>query len=234
MKKRYFIVIAFGLLIFNACKKDEIDTVNITGNVKNNCTDSGWANVTVHLFTNYLHSSLFKHKSSTDEISTVTNSRGDFVFSNFSINQNSDYSYTLSIDDLDHSIGGIPPQDFGHTGISREIDKSNSQNFIQIGLEGAFYLLNYHLPVGTIITPPDSFGMQIYQPIYHKNMPQNLWQSYWGNVTNINYNTVENMGGFPMGWWYFTLNKTKGGVFSTIHDSIYLDMGCNANYNIPW
>ena len=227
-------LIIFILFLFGSCKKDKIDVVNIAGNVKNNCTDSGWANVTVHLFTNYSHNTLFNKKNSSDEVSVVTNSRGDFVFNNVSINHNSDYSYVVSIDDLDNSIGGNTPSDFGHTGVSGEIDKSNPGGFLQLGIQGDYWLISFHLPAGTVITPPDSFGLLSVQPIYHKNMPQNVCNTYWGNVTNINSNTILNGGGYPMGMWYFTWHKTKGGVQTIIHDSIYLGLGKMANYNIPW
>ena len=88
MKKNFFIVFILALFLFSSCKKDRIDVVNIAGNVKNLCTDSGWANVTVHLYTSYSHSSLFNKKNSTSEISVVTSSKGDFIFNNFFYNLN--------------------------------------------------------------------------------------------------------------------------------------------------
>jgi hypothetical protein len=99
---------------------------------------------------------------------------------------------------------------------------------------GRYYRLNFHLPAGAAITSPDSFGVKIEQPIFHRNMPENVCNGYWGNVTNINETTILNSGDYPMGMWYFTWSITKSGVHTVVYDSIYLDMGANANYNIPW
>ncbi|MEI6487943.1 MAG: hypothetical protein WCP52_03220 [Bacteroidota bacterium] len=234
MIKKVFMAIVLVLVLFNSCKKDQIDVVNISGNVKNNCTDSGWANVTVHLFTNYSHSSIFNKKSSSDEISTATNANGDFVFSNFSINHNSDYTYIVTIDNLDHYIGGNPLSDFGHSGISGEINKDNPSNFLHLGIQGTFYLINFLLPNGTYITPPDSIKIKLSQPVFHRNMPQNLWEVDLGAGSNINYTQINDFGGYPMGMWHIYLTKIKNGMTSNIHDSIYLNMGGTGNYHIPW
>jgi len=223
------IIIIVTLLLFNSCKKslkDQISVVNIKGNVKNNCTDSGWANVTVHLNTN--------NNGSSNQISTVTDSRGDFVFSNVSINNNSDYTYTVSIDNLDHYIGGVPPGDYGHTGVSGEINKDSPGNFLHLGIQGTFYNVNFHLPNGTYINPPDTIKIKMNQPVFHRNMPPNVWQIDLGAGTNVNYTQINEIGNFPMGMWHLYITTIKSGVTTYVHDSIYLDMGCNANYNILW
>ena len=234
MKKNFFIVFILALFLFSSCKKDRIDVVNIAGNVKNLCTDSGWANVTVHLYTSYSHSSLFNKKNSTSEISVVTSSKGDFIFNNFSIDQNSDYSYIISIDDLDNYIGGVPPGDYGHSGISGDIDKNNPANFLQLGIKGTFYSLNFYLPNGTYINSPDTLKISMAQSVFHRNMPQNVWQVNLGAGTNINYTQRNNIGNFPMGMWQLYITKIKSGVTTNIHDSIYCGLGAIANYNIPW
>ena len=85
MKIKNLITMMLSLLLFYSCKKDKVENVTISGNVRNDCTGIGFANVTVYLINNYSHSSLFNKKNSSDKTTAITNSNGDFVFNDYPI-----------------------------------------------------------------------------------------------------------------------------------------------------
>ncbi len=217
-KKLNSLLIIAVLLLLNACQKDDITTnVTVKGNVRNNCTGKGFANVEVQF--------LIK-QGGVNTILTTTDANGNFSFSGIDIHSSSKYSYALNIEThsyYDYNFYGIGPI---------EIDKNQITNFNQFGVSASFKLCTFYLPTGTLITPPDTFTVKLEQRILHSYEPNRIWA---GNVTPGSFLTGNpNFGNYPMGLWHITLDKTKGGVHSIVYDSIYLDMGATANYNVPW
>jgi hypothetical protein len=229
MMNKGILLFVILLLFISSCKKDEIDVVTLMGNVRNNCTDSGFANITVDFITDFSSRGIFNSKESSKSISTVTDANGNFVFNNVSINHNSEYKYYFSITNYDHYLNN----EYGHSGGAVELDKAKAANFLQLGIIGRFKLCTFYLPAGTVITPPDTFIIKLEQRTFHYYAPNNLWD---GMVTSGSFigNSNPNFGDYPMGWWHMTGEKTKNGIHTIINDSIYLGMGATASYNIPW
>jgi hypothetical protein len=71
----YIFILSFALV---TCKKNDVSkNVTITGNVRNNCTGTGFANVTVQLIMTFEKSS---GKKEITTIETACNYNGDFSF----------------------------------------------------------------------------------------------------------------------------------------------------------
>ncbi|OFY82247.1 MAG: hypothetical protein A3F72_09450 [Bacteroidetes bacterium RIFCSPLOWO2_12_FULL_35_15] len=217
-------------LFFTTCKKDEeadyIKKETIRGNVRNDCTGKGFANVEVKL--------LERHEKGHNNVevtsySYTTDTSGDFIFKDIDIHSSSKYSYAEFIESHytpDYTFIGVGPL---------EIEKSHMSVFNQIGLNATFNICVLHLPPAAIIISPDTFTITLEQRIFHSYRPEMIYKLNWpSNLFPSPPNNYLNFGGHAMGLWHITFDKTKGGVHSVINDSIYLGMGDTAHYNIPW
>jgi hypothetical protein len=230
MKKTNFLFFLWLLFFCASCSKDDIiKNATIQGNIRNNCTGSGFENVEVFLLIS--QKNMFG-KNKVESRSSITNQNGDFKFENVDVHNSDKYRYALFIENTDHYIANI----FGHTGLDRLIlEKDKLLDPIQIGLTGSFDLCVFSLPTGVTITPPDTFSLTLQQRTLHYYEPERIWEVYRfprNCMPGPEYSP--NWGSYPMGWWHITFDKTKNGINSVINDSIYLGIGANTSYTIPW
>lgn len=224
--KKISTILIIALLLFNSCEKDKITTdVTARGNVRNNCTGKGFANVEVEFLTR-------KKNTTSSSTTTTTDASGNFSFSGLDIHSSSKYSYALYIEDHNHYLIG----EYGHSGIGPiEIDKDKISIFQQIGISASFKICTINLPSGIAVTPPDTFTLKFEQKTLHYYEPNRIYeQYYYPRFLNSGSLYSPNWGDYPMGLWHITFDKTKSGVHTVINDSIFLDMGATASYTVPW
>src|ERR1035437_1944679 len=158
--KNYFPLVLLLLILASACKKKEDDTITsnviVHGNVRNNCTGNGFANVQVKFLT-------MKDNTTSSSIASTTDVNGDFTFSGLNIHSNGKYSYELYIENKDSYLSG----EYGPSGIDVVIDKDKLSNFQQLGISASFKLCSIILPTGISVSPPDSFALQLEQRTLH-------------------------------------------------------------------
>jgi len=224
----FFLIIS--AIFFSTCRKDEeadyIKKETIRGNVRNNCTGKGFANVEIKL----LESHEKGHNNvEVNSYTCITDNIGNFTFKDIDIHSSSKYSYAEYIASHyspDYFLYGIGPL---------EIEKSHMSIFNQIGISATFKLCIFLLPSGTIITPPDTFTLKLEQRVMHRYEPNRIWELYrFPRNLMPGSQSSPNWGNYHMGLWNIILDKTKNGVHSIINDSIYLGMGADTSYTIPW
>lgn len=225
--KYIFLFVVFSFLI-TTCKKEEEDYIKketIRGNVRNNCTGKGFANVEVKL--------LERHENGNNNVdvnsySCITDTNGNFIFKDIDIHYSDKYSYAEYIESHyspDYNFYGIGPI---------EIEKGSMSVFNQIGISASFKVCKIMLPLGITVSTPDTFAIKFEQLKLHYYEPDRNWvlnrYSSAGNTTG----EILSLATYPMGWWHITFDKTKDGIHSIINDSIYLEMGADTSYTIPW
>jgi hypothetical protein len=217
----FFLVILF---LTSCGKKDVSRNQVISGNVRNNCTGSGFADVTVNFICTQKKS---LGKSETSILSTKTNANGDF---NFTTDVNTSGKCSYAID-----IPGYSNAQTEFYGIRADIEANRFSEFQQFGVSASFSNCFITLPSGIAVLSPDTFTLSFKQPVLHFYEPSRLWTAiYYPRFLNAGSMYSPNFGNYPMGWWQITLDKTKSGVHTVTQDSIYLGMGASATYVIPW
>jgi hypothetical protein len=232
---RPLIYIAFIFILLLSCKKGDdtvLENVTVHGNVRNNCTGTGFSDVKVK-FT-------VTSKDGTNEQIVLTDQNGNFSFPAQKVYMNSSYNYYLSIDSYtDYDlIDGMSHKNYEFFGIGKQkLDKNTMDEHFQIGVSATAKILFLKFPTGTIIAPPDSINLILEQRILHYYEPERVWQiplpisKYNGYITEndssyINY--------YPMGLWYIIIDKWKNGIQTITIDSVYRELGGVDEYVIPW
>ncbi|OFY82248.1 MAG: hypothetical protein A3F72_09455 [Bacteroidetes bacterium RIFCSPLOWO2_12_FULL_35_15] len=221
------------ILFFTTCKKDDeadyITKETIRGNVRNNCTGKGFANIEVKLLERYEKG---RNNVDVNSYTCITDNLGDFTFKDIDIHSSSKYTYA------EYIASHYSPEYFLYGIGPLEIEKGHMSIFNQIGISATFKLLILQLSQNVTSIAPDTFTINIQQRTLHYYEPNRVYEEtgfprffYIGALGIYSYVNVCN---YPMGWWHITLDKTKNGVHSVINDSIYLDMGADTSYTIPW
>ncbi|MFL5754065.1 MAG: hypothetical protein ACJ76F_11705 [Bacteroidia bacterium] len=218
-------LVTFLLILFLAScgKKDNSKDMTVSGNVRNNCTGSGFADVTVNFITTRKKSF---GKTESSKLITKTDASGNFSFVT-EVSTSDKYTYAIS-------IPGYSNYDTEFFGTGQEIEADKLGEFQQFGVSASFKTCPFSLPAGTNIVTPDTFTLILQQRVLHSFEPERVWKLIWFPQTFEFGIAPVNFGNYPMGWWQITLDKTKSGVHTVIQDSIYLGMGASATYTIPW
>lgn len=222
--KQFFNLIL--ILFLASCGKKDLSTnQTISGNVRNNCTGTGFADVKVNFIT--IKKKAFG-KTESHAVSTKTDADGNFSFIT-DVDKSGKHSYAID-------IPGYSNYDTEFYGIMADIEPENLSRFHQFGVSASYKSLYLNLPQGITINSPDSFFISMHQNTLHFYEPERVWKINYSSFNGISSanNNINYSGGYPMGWWQITLDKTKGGVHSVMQDSIYLGMGASATYTIPW
>ncbi|MBI4645401.1 MAG: hypothetical protein HY738_02115 [Bacteroidia bacterium] len=213
-------------ILFLGCNKDDVETINIHGNVFNTCTGLSFPDVEIQFLESREH--MFGD-SETKIWKSITNENGNFSFSDMNINFDENYSYGFYIQtkgDLNSCyFYGIGPF---------EIDKEKMDINHSIGISATFDKCTFYLPENVEIISPDSFIFTLQQRTLHNYEPDRIWQLIWPSSAFGPPYYRWYFGMYPMGLWHITLDKYKEGVHSVVYDSIYLDMCDTASYVIPW
>ena len=216
------------IVIFSCCKKEK-DTItyhNIKGMVYNNCTDSGLVNVAVNLNT-------YKDNSLTKTLAGTSVAGGNFEFPNVEIHSDSKYSYSIYIPSKS-GINATTAEYCGFNGATMYFSKDEADLFLSPRVTPKFLLLNVsHIYSSPITNLNDSIIVLFSQRVFHKNLPTLPYVfggETYGNVGNSKYSS----GNYPMGKYNINIDKWKGGVHTTILDSIYLGWTETKTYTVNW
>jgi hypothetical protein len=214
----YFFLI--GLICFSCKKENDIGTRSIEGKVQNLTNDSGFAGIKVFL--------IEKNKNNIEnKLEAITTSEGKFLFPGIFIRESAEFNYTLSIP----SVSGIGSNsEVAIDGDVVTIDKADAGKLYTLNIVPRFLALCYQSNISFPIQQPDSLYIFFRQETLHKNIG---WLPYSGLITNnstINSCTSD----YPMGLWYFTIEKWKGGTYTKTEDSLYLGWGDTKTYTINW
>ncbi len=220
-----YLLMTICLITTNAsCSKNEdIVTKNVAvrGNLRNDCTGTGFSGVSVSFYTR-------KTNSGISYLTTSTDLKGNFSFTGLDIHSSNDYAYGLFIDTYvrgSTEFDGIGPED---------INKEQLSTFFQLSTLATFNNCPLRLPPGISINAPDTFTLTFIQNVLHFYEPKNTYMLTLFPRDFQPPSKLVNIGGYPMGWWNIALDKTKSGIHTIIHDSIYLRFGEDTTYIIPW
>jgi hypothetical protein len=214
----------FALFSCSKCeKRDIIARKPVKGMVFNNCTDSGLANMKVYLQT-------FKGNSLVNSQEAVTGQEGYFAF-DADIHSSEKYSYAIHIPS---KSGGISTgfTEVAFNGTTMYFSKEESDVFMRPHVTPGF--LTYTTEYITAITnKQDSVRVLSEQRTYHKNKPDMPYQIPGGSYGDKSF-YKDQTSHYPMGLYNIRIDTWKGGVHSTIYDSIYLAWGDTKTYTLNW
>jgi len=94
-----------------------------------------------------------------------------------------------------------------------------------------------YFPANTALTINDTFTLVLQQNIFHKNVPNGVYQIVAGDSPTYpppHNNFIGSIGSYPMGRWKVILDKTKNGVHIIKTDSFYVSWGATVTDTIPW
>lgn len=225
MKRLFLILVAGTLLQFSCREKDRITLHTVTGQVYNNCTDSGLAGTTVTLKT-------YKDKSLVKNEQTVTGSDGGFVFSNVEIHSLNSYHYFAYIPGKSGD-GGPGPEYASFSGASMEFSKDEADRFLQLRVTPGFYRIFSVFTNTGGGTDQDSVKLKYEQRRFHQNVPDMPYYYYTGSSGNI-ANDNSAMGNYPMGLYHIIKVTKRNGVITTSSDSLYIGSAGTVTYSVIW
>ena len=220
MKNNLKYLLLLVLLALISCKKkDTITHATIHGQVYNQCTDSGLANITVYIYEN--NNSIAQ---------TTSGTNGNFTFTNVAIHSSSDYSYQVYIPAIS-GIGGAA----GFQVNDVSFTSTNTSQFFVVDVVPSFGDLCFTSNITSPIISPDSFFVLFKQK---KIATSSISPYVTYTLGTSSYHFIPShsycMGDYVMGLWNITIDKWKSGVHTTTNDSIYLSYGATKTYTLNW
>lgn len=221
MKK---LITIFFLLVFAffACKRDKdiVTKQDLKGNVFNNCTDSGLANVTVYL-----------RNGSKILRTTVSEVSGNFNFNNVEIHSSSKYNYNIYIESKS-GTNATKFEDCGFTGTTIFFKYNEADAFFKPRVTPHFLLFAIYCNKTPITNMNDSIIYYCTNYTFHENVIDDPYK--WGGAGYGLGVYNNNISGYPMGKYIIDVNCWKSGIKTTKKDSIYLGWGANTSYTLNW
>jgi hypothetical protein len=221
---KLYIFLYIGLFLIFSCKrdKDEVIYQTVRGQVYNNCTDSGLANVTVYLY-------VLKNNVKQQTYQSISGADGSFVFPNAEIHSNEDFSYSIYIP----SESGTAGIGISFIGSTVHFNKNETGKYFISRVIPGFYLFKLEFNQLSTGVASDSIVAVCSQYKYHTNVPYYPFEIMGKCYGNVSYQ-FGNIGEYPMGKWNISIDKWKSGVHTTINDSIYIGWGATKTYTINW
>jgi hypothetical protein len=218
----------FGIfLTYNSCKKDNIKVATISGKVTNIASGDPVSKFWVYLET-ITPPKHFSSNSTTSSESVMTDSNGNFTFSDVNINENSGYHYDLWVYGCTGKGCNDPPGTISYI----SIDKSNILNSYELKVLPRFQFLNVKLDTNSSLTFPDSVAVIIknkinfppYPPINDTLTSSVLRNGKVFSVANDNIACK----------FYFNIFKKKNNISSYSTDSIYMNNNDVFTYTVNY
>ena len=210
--------------LFLSCKKDSVSKQTLNGQVINNCTDSGAANIKIYFKT-------LSKKTAKPTLETTTDNNGFFTFPDVDIINSKDYTYALYIPTIS-GIAANKPELTRFDGTTMYFYHDQAATFFKPRVTPGFYRLSINFSSSTAQLN-DTINLHFIQKTFNKNVPDLPYKftiGANGNTPTYSFG-IDN---YPMGKYNITIVKTKNNVVLTTYDSIYIHSADSKTYSVNW
>ncbi|HAD34516.1 MAG TPA: hypothetical protein DCF44_08470 [Chitinophagaceae bacterium] len=197
----------------------------LNGQVINNCTDSGAANIKINFKT-------LSKKTAKPTLETITDNNGYFTFPDVDIINSKDYTYALYIPTIS-GIAANKPELTRFDGTTMHFYHDQAGTFFKPRVTPGFYQLRF-VCTTTLTSTFDTLKLFLSQPIFHKNVPDVPYEFSSGAISTQSLMVSGGGDGYPMGKYIIKIIKCIAGNYSTSYDSIYLKSADTKTYSIHW